>query len=203
MEPLIGISLTLGLRSFRDKKIIIFPSHAYQSTNDGFHDGVSPIINLPLTHQDQFISRFKAPKLNRERTYQFSSESITKFKAKANAESNTNKISSFQTFFALVCRCITRLRCLPHDQITHCELAINNRSRLELSLSNDYFGNSLYTVGGVTTVVELLEHNLGWRHGSCMRLWLISLTKLCATFLIPGCSLILFCNLLSFLTHTM
>nr|POE93704.1 bahd acyltransferase dcr [Quercus suber] len=33
---------------------------------------------------------------------------------------------------------------------------------MEPSLSNDYFGNSLYAVGGVTTAVELLEHNLGW-----------------------------------------
>ena len=54
-------------------------------------------------------------------------------------------------------------------------------------------------MGGVTTAVELLEHIIsgGW-HGSCIRLWLISLTKLCSTFLIPGCNLLLFCNLLSF-----
>uniref|UniRef100_A0A7N2MQA6 BAHD acyltransferase n=1 Tax=Quercus lobata TaxID=97700 RepID=A0A7N2MQA6_QUELO len=67
----------------------------------GFPDGVSTIIKLPFTHQDEFISRFKAPKLIRERTFQFSSESIAKLKAKANAESN-NKISSFQTLSALV-----------------------------------------------------------------------------------------------------
>ena len=59
-----------------------------------FPDGVSPIINLPFTHQDEFISRYKEPKLIRERTFQFSSESIAKLKA----ESNTNKIFSFQTF---------------------------------------------------------------------------------------------------------
>ena len=59
-----------------------------------FPDGVNPIINLSFPHQDEFISRFKEPKLIRERTFQFSSESIAKLKA----ESNTNKIFSFQTF---------------------------------------------------------------------------------------------------------
>ncbi|KAL4649600.1 hypothetical protein ACB092_01G025800 [Castanea dentata] len=126
-----------------------------------FPDGVSPIINLPFSHQDEFISRGEAPKL-RERMFHFSSESIAKLKAKANAESNTNKISSFQSLSALVWRCITRARCLPHDQITHCRLATNNRSRMEPSLSDDYFGNSVYILGGVTTAGELLEHNLGW-----------------------------------------
>ncbi|KAM4129445.1 hypothetical protein ACJW30_01G023900 [Castanea mollissima] len=111
-----------------------------------FPDGVSPIINLPFTHQDEFISRFESPKL-RERMFQFSSESIAKLKAKANAESNTNKISSFQTLSALVWRSITRVRCLPHDQPP---------------LSNDYFGNSVSAVEGVTTARELLEHNLRW-----------------------------------------
>ena len=126
-----------------------------------FPDGVSPIINLPFTHQDEFISRGEAPKL-RERMFHFSSESIAKLKAKANAESNTNKISSFQSLSALVWRCISRARCLPHDQITTCRLTTNNRSRMQPSLSNDYFGNSVHAVGGVTTAGELLEHNLGW-----------------------------------------
>ena len=126
-----------------------------------FPDGVDPIINLPFTHEDEFISRIEAPKL-RTRMFHFSSESIAKLKAKANAESNTNKISSFQSLSALVWRCISRARCLPHDQTTNCRLATNNRSRMEPSMSNDYFGNSLHTVKGVTTVGELLEHNLGW-----------------------------------------
>ncbi|KAM3758198.1 hypothetical protein ACB098_01G025400 [Castanea mollissima] len=103
-----------------------------------FPDGVKPIINLPFTHQDEFISRFEAPTL-RARMLNFSSKSIAKLKAKSNAESNTNKISSFQCFSALVWR-----------------------SRMEPSLSNDYFENSLHALRGVTTAGELLEHNLGW-----------------------------------------
>jgi hypothetical protein len=126
-----------------------------------FPDGVDPSLNLPFTHQDEFISRFEAPKL-RERMFHFSSESIAKLKAKANAESNTNKISSFQSLSALLWRCITRARCLPHGQITNCRMAMNNRSRMVPPLSNDYFGNSIAAMGGVTTAGELLEHSLGW-----------------------------------------
>ncbi|KAL0017428.1 hypothetical protein SO802_004497 [Lithocarpus litseifolius] len=125
-----------------------------------FPDG-GPILNLPFKHQDEFISRFEAPNL-RERMFHFSSESIAKLKAKANAESNTNKISSFQSLSALVWRCITRARHLPHDQITHCRLAINNRARMEPHLPNDYFGNSISAGAAVTTAGELLEHSLGW-----------------------------------------
>ncbi|KAM3710361.1 hypothetical protein ACB098_01G025300 [Castanea mollissima] len=65
-----------------------------------FPDGVDPIINLPFTHEDQFISRIEAPKL-RARMFHFSSESIAKLKAKANAESHTNKISSFSPYLHL------------------------------------------------------------------------------------------------------
>ncbi|KAB1220192.1 hypothetical protein CJ030_MR3G017016 [Morella rubra] len=66
-----------------------------------FPEGYGPIINLPFTHQDEFISRFEASKL-RERMFHFSSEFIAKLKAKANAEYNTDKISSFQSLSALV-----------------------------------------------------------------------------------------------------
>jgi hypothetical protein len=126
-----------------------------------FPDGVGPILNLPFTHQDEFLSRFEAPKL-RERIFHFSSESIAKLKAKANEEPNTSEISSFQSLSALLWRCITRARCLPHDQRTNFKLFINNRSRMEPPLSNDYFGNSVFAMSVVTTAGELLEHSLGW-----------------------------------------
>ncbi|PON94219.1 Transferase [Trema orientale] len=126
-----------------------------------FPDGHGPIISLPYTHRDEFISRFEAPKL-RERFFHFSVESIAKLKAKANAEGNTNKISSFQSLSALVWRSITRARNLPPDQITTCKLAANDRSRLDPPLSENYFGNVLYPIRGTTTAGELLEHDLGW-----------------------------------------
>ncbi|KAL5777723.1 hypothetical protein ACOSP7_010649 [Xanthoceras sorbifolium] len=126
-----------------------------------FPDGHDPIINLPFTHQDEFLSRHEAPQLL-ERYFHFTTESIAKLKARANSESKTSKISSFQSLSALVWRSIIRSRRFLNDQTTSCRLAINNRLRLEPPLPQDYFGNSIQTVRGVATAGELLEHDLGW-----------------------------------------
>ncbi|CAL8101837.1 unnamed protein product [Prunus armeniaca] len=127
-----------------------------------FPDGHGPIINLPFKHSDEFIGRYEAPKL-RERMFHFSSESIAKLKAKANAESNTTKISSFKSLSALMWRSITRARGLPRDQGTSCRLAANLRGRLEPPLSGDYFGNSIHPIRSeIVPAGELLEHGLGW-----------------------------------------
>ncbi|EEF52373.1 Anthranilate N-benzoyltransferase protein, putative [Ricinus communis] len=126
-----------------------------------FPDGYGPIVNLPFTHHEQFLGHFEAPPF-RERVFHFSSESIAKLKARANSEYNTNKISSFQSLSAFMWRCIMRTRKLPHDQITSCRLACNNRSRLKPPLSADYFGNCIYPLRASTTAGELLENNLGW-----------------------------------------
>ncbi|XP_015884294.3 uncharacterized acetyltransferase At3g50280 [Ziziphus jujuba] len=124
--------------------------------------GHGPIINLPFTHHDEFISRFVSPQL-RERFFHFSSESVAKLKAKANAEyNNTKKISSFQSLTALVWRSITRVRRLQPNQTTSCWLAIDCRSRISPPLSRDYFGNSVSKVRGVATAGNLLEQGLGW-----------------------------------------
>ncbi|KAK7351636.1 hypothetical protein VNO77_11226 [Canavalia gladiata] len=130
--------------------------------NRWFPEGFSPPINLPFKHHDEFISRFEAPKL-RERIFHFSADSVAKLKAKANSEFNTTKISSFQSLSALVWRCITRARRLPGHQKTKCKLSINNRTRMEPPLPEEYFGNSIYTLStGGTTTEELLENDLGW-----------------------------------------
>lgn len=128
-----------------------------------FPDGRDPIINLPFTHRDEFIRRYEAPQLL-ERIFHFTGESIARLKAKANAEAgnNTNKISSFQALSALVWRSITRIRNLPPDQTTSCRMAADNRPRLEPPLPREYFGNSINPLRGVTTVGELLGHDLGW-----------------------------------------
>jgi hypothetical protein len=129
-----------------------------------FPEGYGPIINLPFKHEDEFIHRYDETTILRERIFHFSAESIAKLKAKANKEieSNTNKISSFQSLSALVWRSITRARQLEHNKRTTCKLAVNNRTRLKPSLPNEYFGNSIYAVNTETTVGELLENDLGW-----------------------------------------
>ncbi|KGN55210.1 uncharacterized acetyltransferase At3g50280 [Cucumis sativus] len=126
-----------------------------------FPEGHGPILKLPFTHPDQFINRFEAPELSKKH-FHFSSESVAVLKKRANTEYKTNKISSFQSLSALVWRSITRVRELPPDQTIGCIMAINNRSRLDPPLSENYFGNSIHTIKGVATVKELLENNLGW-----------------------------------------
>ncbi|KAF5740665.1 hypothetical protein HS088_TW11G00742 [Tripterygium wilfordii] len=126
-----------------------------------FSEGQGPMINLPFKHPDEFIRPYESPEL-KERIFHFTAESLAKLKAQANAQSNTSKISSFQSVSALFWRSITRIRNLPPNQITSCRLAANNRTRLNPPLSRDYFGNSIITLIGVATVGELLEHDLGW-----------------------------------------
>ncbi|KAG6608462.1 putative acetyltransferase, partial [Cucurbita argyrosperma subsp. sororia] len=126
-----------------------------------FPDGYGPIINLPFTHTDQFISRFEAPQL-RERMFHFSAESIAKLKAKAKTECGSKGISSFQSLSALVWRSITRARRIAEDQPTICMMAANGRARLEPPFSENYFGNVVRAVKAEAKAGELLEKELGW-----------------------------------------
>ncbi|XP_042518317.1 uncharacterized acetyltransferase At3g50280-like [Macadamia integrifolia] len=129
-----------------------------------FLDGQRPIINLPFSHHDEFIDRYSPPEVLRERFFHFSSQSIARLKAKANAECNTTTISSFQALSSFVWRSVTRARChlLSQLQTTTCRLAINNRSRLNPPLSTDYFGNCVETASATASVGELLSHGIGW-----------------------------------------
>ena len=129
--------------------------------NRWFPQGYGPTINLPFKHHEEFVHRYETPIL-RERIFHFSAESIAKLKAKANEESNTSQISSFQSLSALVWRSITRARQLQHRERTTCKMATDNRTRMEPPLPKEYFGNSLHAVSAETTVGELLENDLGW-----------------------------------------
>ncbi|KAJ9567089.1 hypothetical protein OSB04_003055 [Centaurea solstitialis] len=123
--------------------------------------GYYPIINLPFTHQDQFIARSGHPP-RIERFFHFSTANILRLKAKANAECNTNKISSLQAVAALLWRCVTRVRRHSGESETICRLVINNRGRLNPPLVDDYFGNPIGMVRGRATVEDLMAHDLGW-----------------------------------------
>ncbi|MBA0747228.1 hypothetical protein Gogos_004156 [Gossypium gossypioides] len=95
-----------------------------------------PLLTLPFTHQDEFITRVEAPHVL-EKIFHFSAESIAKLKETANTKSNTTKISSFQFLTALLSR----------DWSHHCP-HITLGTQLKLT--------------AVTTAGELLEHGLGW-----------------------------------------
>ncbi|XP_050116978.1 uncharacterized protein LOC126594762 [Malus sylvestris] len=80
--------------------------------------------------------------------FHFSAESLAKLKAKANAESGTTKISSFQSLSALLWRSITRAHCQPPNQGTSCRHGLqgsicNYKSALVVIV----LGNVRYTGG--------------------------------------------------------
>ncbi|KAE9444790.1 hypothetical protein C3L33_23312, partial [Rhododendron williamsianum] len=81
-----------------------------------------------------------------------------RLKAKANSESKSTKISSFQSAFLVV----VRVRRLPPDPETTCTMTANSRSRTDPPLPNKYFGNSVSRLTGKASVGELLDHGLGW-----------------------------------------
>ncbi|KAL9231185.1 hypothetical protein vseg_006442 [Gypsophila vaccaria] len=126
-----------------------------------FPDGQQRVILLPFTHPDEFISRYEAPPL-RERFFHFSSQAIASLKSKANSDSKTGKISSFQALTAFVWKSIVRATNRPKNELTNCRLAVNDRPRLHPPLSPSYFGNSVNVLSTSTTVGELLNNDIGW-----------------------------------------
>ncbi|GJS69799.1 uncharacterized acetyltransferase-like protein [Tanacetum coccineum] len=124
-------------------------------------DGSDPIINLPYTHEEQFIKRSEHAHV-RERFFHFSSALVAKLKARANAECNTNKISSLQAVAAFIWRCVTRVRRQPNKSETICRLVSNNRSRVNPPMTDNYVGNPVQLVSTTTTVEDLMAHGLGW-----------------------------------------
>ncbi|KAL3507995.1 hypothetical protein ACH5RR_033377 [Cinchona calisaya] len=133
-----------------------------------FPEGHGPIISIPFSEsKDLFNSRDEEkekaqPEMIRERIFHFSSESVAKLKAKANAECNTSMISSLQALSALIWRCITRWRNFPPHQKTNFTIVLSNRSRLVPPVSDDCFANHLHPLVVTTTCDELLGGGLGF-----------------------------------------
>ncbi|CAN6722709.1 unnamed protein product [Malus baccata var. baccata] len=88
------------------------------------------------------------PPPQRKGMFHFSAESLAKLKAKADEESGTTKISSFQFLSALLWRSITRAHCQPPNQGTSCRHGLqgsicNYKSTLVVIVP----GNVRYTGG--------------------------------------------------------
>ncbi|CAI9115810.1 OLC1v1016811C1 [Oldenlandia corymbosa var. corymbosa] len=128
-----------------------------------FPDGYGPILWLPFSQPEEFITRYqnRLPEF-KERIFHFSSESLQRLKAKANAECDSTSISTFQAMCAHVWRCITRARNLAPDQGTKCGFSVDNRSRISPPLSPEYFGNSVQLLATTVTCGELMYNGLGW-----------------------------------------
>ncbi|KAL2901338.1 BAHD acyltransferase DCR [Bienertia sinuspersici] len=117
----------------------------------------SPFLSATLTN----MYKSSRPPI-RERNFHFISESISKLKAKANEESSTDDISSFQALSALVWRSMARANRLPHDQVIYNYILANIRERIDPPLPKYYFGNCIKVLTISTTAGELLDNNLGW-----------------------------------------
>uniref|UniRef100_A0A803MV07 anthranilate N-benzoyltransferase n=2 Tax=Chenopodium quinoa TaxID=63459 RepID=A0A803MV07_CHEQI len=124
----------------------------------GYKDTFFPYVN-----RNEFIHEFNPPPFE-ERFFHFSSETIAKLKARANQEITNNNIviSSFQALAAFLWKSMVQAKGLKPDQQTHCKLAANTRTRLNPSLPEEYFGNSLVVLTSTVTVGELFKNNLGW-----------------------------------------
>ncbi|KAM0939017.1 putative shikimate O-hydroxycinnamoyltransferase [Dioscorea sansibarensis] len=124
----------------------------------------TPPIHLPLEHFEDTIKIYNITTLPtcpalEEGFFHFSAQTIAELKSKANAEMNTEKISSFQALLAHVWR---SSRALEQYQMVRYFLAVGCRSRLKHPLPETYLGNAVLLVAPGVTVKELVEGSLGW-----------------------------------------
>jgi hypothetical protein len=129
-----------------------------------FLDGCVVPIPLPFAKVEDIARRFQYPPVH-ECALRFSSESVKKLKAKANAEmaaTATATISSLQAVLALVWRAVCRARGLAPGQETTCALPVGCRTRLK-GMPKRYVGNAVAGAVGKATVGEVLgDSRLGW-----------------------------------------
>ncbi|KAM0883490.1 hypothetical protein ACQ4PT_031595 [Festuca glaucescens] len=129
-----------------------------------FLDGCAVPIPLPFAKVEDIARRFEYPPVQ-ECSLRFSSESVKKLKAKANAEMAamaTATISSLQAVLALIWRAVCRARGLAPGQETTCALPVGCRTRLK-GMPKCYVGNAVAGAVGKATVGEILGDNrLGW-----------------------------------------
>ena len=131
--------------------------------NRWFLDGCTVPIPLPFARVEDIARRFEYPPVQ-ECSLRFSSESVKKLKAKANAEmaTGTATISSLQAVLAHLWRAVCRARGLAPDQETTCALPVGCRTRVK-GMPQGYLGNAVTRVAGRSTVGEILGHGrLGW-----------------------------------------
>ncbi|TKY55693.1 acetyltransferase protein [Spatholobus suberectus] len=125
-----------------------------------FLDGVDRSILFLFTKEEE---KQHSPNLEPQtpRGFHFTKEKIAELKSRANAEANTDKISSLQALLTLLWHIVTRCKRVdPQEEVCY-GLMIGVGPRMVPPLAEDYFGNSVM-VGVVTKKAgELLEGGLG------------------------------------------
>lgn len=153
-----------------------------------FIDPCTPPICLPFESPREFVERF-IPNANlRECFFAFSADNISKLKARANLEMETDRISSLQALLAHVWRAVVRARKLKPEEET-CYVQVGGfRSRIEPPLPGTYFGNCICGFDTKVSAGDVMEQSLGWTAlqlsktvatmtDSFMKKWLCSWSK--------------------------
>ncbi|KAK8644178.1 hypothetical protein V6N13_123493 [Hibiscus sabdariffa] len=131
-----------------------------------FPDGMDIPIRIPRSCIDvnQCNDDFVLPP-TRERIFHFSKETIGKLKAKANAETGTDKISSLQALLSHIWRSVIRNRSFEPNEETKYRIVVGARQRCR-ELPDNYFGNAILGTFVATKAKELMEQGIGnpaWR----------------------------------------
>ncbi|CAN8251397.1 unnamed protein product [Cochlearia groenlandica] len=96
-----------------------------------------------------------------EKMFHVTKENVLKLEAKAKDESN-HIVSSIYAVLAHIWRSMIKHSGMAREEVTHCRLPINMRSRLNPQLEEECFGNVSQTGIATTTVGELMDHGIGW-----------------------------------------
>lgn len=122
-------------------------------------DGVGLPIRIPRSCFKKINEDFVLPPLQ-ERVFHFTKENIAQLKSKANAEIDTNSISSLQALLSHVWRSVIRNKNFDPDEETNFCVVVGARQRLH-ELPDKYFGNAL--LGGMVSMKakELLGQGIG------------------------------------------
>ncbi|KAK7263157.1 hypothetical protein RJT34_30742 [Clitoria ternatea] len=106
-----------------------------------FFNGINRPIRFPFAKKEQ--KEEKHSKTPPERFFHFTKEKIAQLKSKANAEANTDKISSLQALLTHLWRSVIRCKGVdPQEEMIYL-LIIGVRPRMVPPLAEDYFGNAM------------------------------------------------------------
>ncbi|KHN18660.1 Putative acetyltransferase [Glycine soja] len=130
-----------------------------------FPVGIDRAIRFPFTKVEEKEegehSQNLEPKTLSERVFHFTKRKISELKSKANAEANTDKISSLQAVLTLLWRAVSRCKHMGPQEEVHFVLLIGVRARMIPPLEEDYFGNAILAGRVTMKAGELLEGGLG------------------------------------------
>ncbi|KAF3447260.1 hypothetical protein FNV43_RR12440 [Rhamnella rubrinervis] len=97
-----------------------------------------------------------------QRVFHFSKERISQLKAKANAEMETDKISSLQALMAHLWISVTRSRGLDANEEVAYFILAGTRQRMQPKLREEFLGNAITSGLVKSTAGELVKNGLGW-----------------------------------------